>query len=142
MNENDADEMLMLMSQMWWVSSNIPEGTLRIWHSALMSLEKDVVVETINDLVSSNSYWPSIADFRNHYHSLLRRDKMKVEAIERDYLPREENVKRLRALREQLRSKGQPVCIAGDGMWGCLLSFLPHHPALILTQRGKINGTS
>ena len=106
MNENDADEMLMLMSQMWWVSSNIPEGTLRIWHSALMSLEKDVVAETINDLVSSNSYWPSIADFRNHYHSLLRRDKMKVEAIERDYLPREENVKRLRALREQLRSKG------------------------------------
>lgn len=30
--------------------------------------------------------------------------------------------------------------ITGDGMWGCLLSFLPHHPALILTQRGKIKG--
>jgi len=106
MNEDDADEMLILMSQMWWVTNNIPEGTLKIWHSALMSLEKDVVVRTINDLVRNNTYWPSIAEFRNHYQSLLRQDKMKVQAIERDYLPREENVKRLRALRVHLKSKG------------------------------------
>ena len=106
MNEDDADEMLLLMSQMWWVSNNIPEGTLKIWHSALVSLQKETVIQTINDLVSSNNYWPSIAEFRNHYQSLVRRDMMKVEAIERDYLPKEENIKRLRALREELRSQG------------------------------------
>lgn len=106
MGEDDADEMLMLMSQMWWVSNNIPEGTLKIWHSALLPLDKTVVVRTINDLVRSNNYWPSIAEFKDHYQSLLRHDKMQVKAIEREYLPREENVKRLRELKESLRSQG------------------------------------
>ena len=36
MTEDDADEILMLMSQMWFSNTMLPEGTIKIWHSALL----------------------------------------------------------------------------------------------------------
>tara|TARA_B100000131_G_scaffold193976_1_gene186455 strand:- start:1121 stop:1441 length:321 start_codon:yes stop_codon:yes gene_type:complete len=106
MTEDDADEILMLMSQMWFSNTMLPEGTIKIWHSALLQLEKPLALEAVEDLVRNNSYWPSIAEFRTHYSSLVKRKNMEIKPIEREYLPREENVKRLRALRESLKSRG------------------------------------
>jgi len=106
MTEDQADEVLLLMSQLWWKSGNIPDGTLQIWHNSLLELDRNVVSECVNDLVRDYPYWPAVSEFRSHYQSVMRRTKMGIKAIERDYLPREENVRRLRELKESLRSKG------------------------------------
>jgi hypothetical protein len=101
--EDQADEMLLIMSQMWWKNSSMPEGTLKIWASVLHDLDYDSVKTTVKELVRGNPYWPSIAEFRNQYQNIVKRNSMAVKAIQRDYLPREENVRRLRELRKQLR---------------------------------------
>jgi hypothetical protein len=103
MNDTEADEVLMLMSQLWFKSSNIPEGTLKLWHTSLKSLQKTVAAKCINELTHQYPYWPAISEFRTHYQLLLRRDQMEIKAIEREYLPKEENLKRLREMRESLK---------------------------------------
>jgi len=106
MNDDEADEVLLLMSQLWWKSSRVPEGTLKLWHSSLMNLEKTAATQCINELVRDYPYWPAISEFRQVYDAMIRREKMEVKPIEREYLPREENIKRLRELRANLNSKG------------------------------------
>jgi len=102
MTDDEADEVLLLMSQLWYKSATIPEGTLKLWHTSLMSLEKTIAAKCINELIRDYPYWPAISEFRTHYSSLLRRDQMEIKAIQREYLPKEENLRRLRELRESL----------------------------------------
>jgi len=104
MTEDEADELLLLMSQLWWTGSLIPDGTLKIWHSSLMHLEKDAAAECVHELATEKPFWPAISDFRSHYTARVRRKQSEVKPIEREYLSREENVKRLRELRQSLRA--------------------------------------
>ena len=103
MTEDQADELLLVMSQMWFKNVSMPVGTLKIWTSVLHDLDYDSVRTTVKELVRENPYWPSIAEFKNEYQNIIRRNQMVVKPIEREYLPREENVRRLRELRKQLR---------------------------------------
>ena len=104
MTEDEADETLLMMSQLWWNSSNIPDGTLKLWHTSLLSLQHTVVTKCINQLIKDQPYWPAISKFREHYQSIVRRDLMEIKAIQKEYLPREENVERLRELRQDFRA--------------------------------------
>lgn len=106
MSEDEADEVLLLMSQLWWHSKNVPEGILKIWHTSLLSLQHDVVTKCLNELVKDRPYWPAISEFKEVYDAVVRRDSMEIKAIEREYLPREENVRRLRELRKTLNFRG------------------------------------
>ena len=106
MSEDEADEVLLLMSQLWWHSKSVPEGTLKLWHTSLLSLQHAVVTKCLNELVRDHPYWPAISEFKEVYDAAIRRDRMEIKAIEREYLPREENVRRLRELRETLGFKG------------------------------------
>ena len=104
MTEDDADEILIMMSQLWWTGANIPGGTLKIWHKSLMDLEREITEECVKDLVKDHPFWPAISDFRSHYQSKLRQVQSQIKPIQRKYLPKEENVKRLRELRQNLRA--------------------------------------
>ena len=57
MTEDEADELLLLMSQLWWTGSLIPDGTLKIWHSSLMHLEKDAAAECVHELATEKPFW-------------------------------------------------------------------------------------
>jgi len=100
MSEDEADEVLLLMSQLWYKSSKVPEGTLKLWHTSLLSIEKTIATKCINSLVKDYPYWPAISEFKDVYQATLRRDQMEIKPIQREYLPREENLRRLRELRK------------------------------------------
>ena len=104
MTEDEADEILFLMSQLWWSGHPLPDGTLSVWHTSLMHLERDAAIECVHELAGEKPYWPAISDFRSHYTARVRRKQGEIKPIEREYLPKEENVKRLRELRESLRA--------------------------------------
>jgi len=104
MTDDEADQTLLVMSQLWWNSGNIPDGTLKLWHTSLLSLKHTVVSKCINELIKDQPYWPPISEFRSHYQALVRRDQMEIKPIERAYLPREENLERLKKLRGTLKS--------------------------------------
>ena len=47
MNDDEADEVLLLMSQLWWHSKSVPEGTLKLWllmkeHLLMLQIGKTV----------------------------------------------------------------------------------------------------
>ena len=106
MNNDEADEVLMMMSQLWFKSAKMPEGTLKMWHTSLLGIDKAIATKCIDALVKAFPYWPAISEFKHVYDSLLRQEQMTIEPIEREYLPREENIRRLRELRESLKSQG------------------------------------
>jgi len=102
MNEDQADEILYLMSQVWFKTGNMADGTIKIWTSAVGHLDYESTKDAVMELAGVHAYWPAISEFRKHYSSIIRRNQMSVPAIEREYLPREENVRRLKELRENL----------------------------------------
>jgi|TARA_B110000014_G_C20102620_1_gene579141 hypothetical protein len=104
MTEDDADELLLLMSQLWFAGTLIPDGTLQLWHKSLLALEKDLAAECVQDLAKEKAFWPAISEFRLHYSARVRRIQSEIKPIEREYLPREKNVERLRELRKSLRA--------------------------------------
>ena len=73
MTEDEADEILFLMSQLWWSGHPPPDGTLSVWHTSLMHLERDAAIECVHELAGEKPYWPAISDFRSHYTARVRR---------------------------------------------------------------------
>ena len=51
MTEDQADELLLVMSQMWFKNVSRPVGTLKIWTSVLHDLDYDSVRTTVKELV-------------------------------------------------------------------------------------------
>lgn len=107
MTDEEADKCLLTMSQMWFKSFTMPDGTLKIWHSALTEVGYSNAMQTIQELARSESYWPSLSEFRTAYQATARRNEPEIRAIEGPSLSKEERVENIRKIREHLRSVGK-----------------------------------
>jgi len=107
MTDEEADKCLLTMSQMWFKSFTMPDGTLKIWHNALTEVSYSNAMQTIQDLATSESYWPSLSEFRTSYQSVARRNEPEIRAVEGPSLSKEQRIENIRKVREHLRSVGQ-----------------------------------
>ena len=107
MTDEEADKCLLTMSQMWFKSFTMPDGTLKIWHTALTEVGYGNAMQTIQDLATSESYWPSLSEFRASYQAVARRNQTEIRAIEGPSLSKEQRVENIRKVREHLRSVGK-----------------------------------
>jgi len=107
MTDEEADKCLLTMSQMWFKSFTMPDGTLKIWHTALTEVAYNNAMQTIQDLATSESYWPSLSEFRTSYQSVARRNEPEIRAVEGPSLSKEQRIENIRKVREHLRSVGQ-----------------------------------
>ena len=107
MADEEADKCLLTMSQMWFKSFTMPDGTLKIWHNALTEVSYSNAMQTIQDLATSESYWPSLSEFRTSYQSVARRNEPEIRAVEGPSLSKEQRIENIRKVREHLRSVGQ-----------------------------------
>lgn len=104
MTDEEADKCLLLMSQLWFKSFTMPDGTLKIWHSQLTQIAYDTASQAVSDLAREKSYWPSIQEFHDAYQSVARRNKPEIKAIEGPNLSKEERIANIRKVREHLQS--------------------------------------
>jgi hypothetical protein len=107
MTNEEADKCLLTMSQMWFKSFTMPDGTLKIWHNALTDVGYSNAMQTVQDLATSESYWPSLSEFRQAYQAVARRNEPEVRAIEGPSLSKEQRIENIRKVREHLRSVGK-----------------------------------
>tara|TARA_R110001606_G_scaffold2263_1_gene9556 strand:+ start:2831 stop:3169 length:339 start_codon:yes stop_codon:yes gene_type:complete len=105
--DEEADKCLLLMSQLWFKSFTMPDGTLKIWHSQLKQIDYDNASEAVSALAREKSYWPSIQEFHDSYQAVARRNKPEIRAIEGPSLSKEERVANIRKVREHLQSIGK-----------------------------------
>jgi hypothetical protein len=64
-------------------------------------------MQTVQDLATSESYWPSLSEFRQAYQAVARRNEPEVRAIEGPSLSKEQRIENIRKVREHLRSVGK-----------------------------------
>jgi hypothetical protein len=107
MTNEEADKCLLTISQMWFKSFTMPDGTLKIWHNALTEVGYSNAMQTVQDLATSESYWPSLSEFRQAYQAVARRNEPEVRAIEGPSLSKEQRIENIRKVREHLRSVGK-----------------------------------
>jgi hypothetical protein len=107
MTDEEADKCLLMMSQLWFKSFTMPDGTLKIWHHELRQIDYVNASQAVSDLAREKSYWPSIQEFYDSYQSVARRNKPEIRAIEGPNLSKEERVANIRKVREHLKSIGK-----------------------------------
>lgn len=68
MTNEEAKELLFLMTQLWW-KFKIPDGTLQLWKNELQTGEYQITKRALHSLADDTNEWPSFAQFRAHYRA-------------------------------------------------------------------------
>jgi hypothetical protein len=105
MTEDEADQIMLQMSSVWW-QSKLPDLTLKQWHDFFLVKQFPICQEAVTELALSTDYWPSFNQFWITYNASLRKahDARPVGVLPGvEYLPKEENIRRLRELRDTLK---------------------------------------
>ena len=105
MTEDEADQIMLQMSSIWW-QSKLPDLTLKQWHDFFLVKQFPICQEAVTELALSTDYWPSFNQFWITYNASLRKahDARPVGVLPGvEYLPKEENIRRLRELRDTLK---------------------------------------
>lgn len=105
MTEDEADQIMLQMSSVWW-QSKLPDPTLKQWHDFFLVKQFPICQEAVAELAVSTDYWPSFNQFWISYNASLRKahDARPAGVLPGvEYLPKEENIRRLRELRDTLK---------------------------------------
>jgi len=105
MTNDEADQIMLQMSSVWW-QSKLPDPTLKQWHDFFLIKQFAVCQQTVSELAVSTDYWPSFNQFWVTYNAALRRAHEQQPAgvlPGTKFLPKDENIRRLRELRDTLK---------------------------------------
>lgn len=106
MTPDEADSVLLQMSAVWW-SSKLGTDTLKKWHNFLEERDGEICMNVIAALAVDRARWPSFNEFWIAYQTQKRRQNEsatnggQLPGVE--YLPKEENARRIRELRATLK---------------------------------------
>ncbi len=110
MTADEADAVLLQMSNIWW-SSKIPSASLEMWHSFLQEREPQLCMDTLADLAVVSGRWPNMNEFYLVYKQkkqYLANSAQHMDQLDMaNSLPKEENVRRIQELRGTLKSVGE-----------------------------------
>jgi hypothetical protein len=64
-----------------WPRTSLPDETVKVWARHMESLDFETAMRAAEALVDSSSWFPSVAEFKNTYSSILARQQMERPAI-------------------------------------------------------------